>query len=68
LGKQRARKQEIAQKVADAEPRVIISRSHAQASVNSIAEEIAAAIVAKLIGEEVNKDVVRADLVKRTAE
>ena len=59
---------EIAKKVADAELRIMQAKSKAQASVTSIAEEIAGAIVAKLIGGKVSKDEVRKALVRRAAE
>jgi F-type H+-transporting ATPase subunit b len=59
---------EIAKKVADAELRILQAKSKAQASVTSIAEDIAGAIVAKLIGGKVSKDEVRKALVRRAAE
>jgi F-type H+-transporting ATPase subunit b len=59
---------EIAKKVADAELRIMQAKSKAQASVTSIAEEIAGAIVARLIGGQVSKDEVRKALVRRAAE
>jgi F-type H+-transporting ATPase subunit b len=69
VDKERAKVEaQIAAKVAEAESRIIDTKSKALASVGDIAGEIAGAIVARLIGKEVSKDEVQRALVQRAAE
>jgi F-type H+-transporting ATPase subunit b len=58
---------QIAKKLADAETRIAQTKANALASVNTIAGELAGAIVAKLIGREVSKDEVQKALTTRQA-
>ena len=58
----------IAQKLADAEAQIAQSKAKAMASVNDIATDTAAAVVAKLLGKEVPRDEVQRALVQRAAE
>jgi F-type H+-transporting ATPase subunit b len=59
---------QIAQKLADAEARIGQAKSKALSSVEQIAADTAAAIVARLLGKEPSKDEVQKALVRRAAE
>ncbi len=58
----------IAQKLADAEAQIAQSRAKAMASVGDIAGDTAAAVVAKLLGQEVPREEVQRALVPHAAE
>ena len=67
--KERAKvEQQIARQLTDAETRINQTKSKALAGVDDIAGEVAAAIVARLLGKEVSRDEVRKALVRRAAE
>jgi F-type H+-transporting ATPase subunit b len=58
----------IAQKLAEAEAQIAQSKAKAMASVSDIAGDTAAAVVAKLLGQEVPREEVQRALVQRAAE
>jgi F-type H+-transporting ATPase subunit b len=58
----------IAGKLADAEAQIAQSKTKAMASVADIAADTAAAVVARLLGQEVPRDEVQRALVQRAAE
>jgi len=59
---------QIARQLTDAEARIAQTKSKALASVNDIAGEVAAAVVARLLGKEVSRDEVQKALLQRAAE
>ena len=59
---------EIAARISEAEKRIAAAKARALASVGEIANEVARAIVSKLIDEEVTTDEVKSALVKHAAE
>jgi F-type H+-transporting ATPase subunit b len=60
--------QQIARQLDDAEKRIAQTKAKALASVNDIAGEVAAAVVARLLGKEVSRDEVQKALMRRAAE
>jgi F-type H+-transporting ATPase subunit b len=59
---------EIAARISEAEKRIAAAKARALDSVGEIANEVARAIVSKLIDEEVTTDEVKSALVKHAAE
>jgi F-type H+-transporting ATPase subunit b len=59
---------QIARQLADAETRIAQTKAKALASVDDIAGEVAAAVVARLLGKEVSRDEVQKALLRRAAE
>jgi len=59
---------EIAARTSEAEKRIAAAKARALASVGEIANEVARAIVSKLINEEVTTDEVKSALVRHAAE
>jgi F-type H+-transporting ATPase subunit b len=59
---------EIAARISEAEKRIAAAQARALASVGEIANEVARAIVSKLIDEEVTTDEVKSALVRHAAE
>ena len=59
---------QIARQLTDAEARIAQTKAKALAGVNDLAGEVAAAIVARLLGKEVSRDEVQKALMPRAAE
>ncbi len=59
---------QIARQLADAEARIAQTKAKALSNVNDIAGDVAAAVVARLIGTEVSRDEVQKALMRRAAE
>lgn len=59
---------QIARQITDAEARIAQTKAKALAGVNDIAGEVAAAVVARLLGKEVSRDEVQKALMQRAAE
>jgi F-type H+-transporting ATPase subunit b len=59
---------QIARQLADAEDRIAQTKAKALGNVTDIAGDVAAAVVARLIGTEVSRDEVQKALVRRAAE
>jgi F-type H+-transporting ATPase subunit b len=59
---------QIARQLTEAEARIAQTKAKALSNVSDIAGEVAAAVVARLIGREVSRDEVQKALVRRAAE